>query len=154
MYYTPASNHMFLLALGAAQEAHAHIAAATTRAGDLHLDPHDPAYLAPDSLSGFVVRTSGELVGVFSTVKGRGDHIVASATRRGATHLDCFDGYLPKLYARHGFQVTRYEANYNGAHLPGVVYMSRLGGVPVAQSPSETHLWQVEAACPQGGRGW
>ena len=79
-------------------------------------------YLSADRLSGYAVRTSGELVYVFSDVKGRGDAIVSSAVANGATHLDCFDGYLTTLYARHGFIDYKRESNWTPGG-PDVVYM-------------------------------
>lgn len=77
-----------------------------------------------DGHSGYAVRDTGELVYVFSTVKGRGDHLIARAVRDGATHLDCFDGYLVRLYSSHGFHETRREENWAPGG-PDVVYMSR-----------------------------
>lgn len=74
--------------------------------------------------SGFAVREDGELVYVFSQVRGRGDAIVRAAISAGADHLDCFDGYLPKLYARHGFVEHFREPNWTTGG-PDVVYMSR-----------------------------
>lgn len=127
MYYSPVSNTLFTNVLAQHQREHEHISAATTPAEELQLSTNDRAYLAPDLASGFAVRASGELVAVFSAVRGRGDGLVASATRRGATHLDCFDGVLPILYARHGFVCTKRVPNYNGINHPDVVYMSRLG---------------------------
>ncbi len=80
-------------------------------------------WLTLDRQSGFAVRDSGELVGVFSGVKGRGDALVKAALEIGATHLDCFDaGPLVALYERHGFVIVRREANwFEGG--PDVVYM-------------------------------
>lgn len=75
--------------------------------------------------AGFAIRSDGELVYVFSTVKGKGAELVARAVELGATYLDCFDGYLPSLYARHGFVEIRREDNWTpGA--PAVVYMRRV----------------------------
>ena len=65
----------------------------------------------------------GELCGVFSTVKGRGDAIMRDALTAGAVRLDCFDGYLPGFYARHGFRETHREENWTPGG-PDVVYMS------------------------------
>lgn len=81
-------------------------------------------FLALDGRSGFAIRPDGELVYVFSTVKGRGDGMLWKATDVGATHLDCFDGYLPTLYARHGFVETRREENWTPGD-PDVVFMAR-----------------------------
>lgn len=79
-------------------------------------------YLSDDHLSGFAIREDGELVGVFSLVKGRGDSIVAAAIENGAKYLDCFDGYLPRLYSRHGFTEVKREPNWTPGG-PDVVYM-------------------------------
>ncbi len=74
--------------------------------------------------AGYAIRPDGELVYVFSTARGHGDAIVASAIVNGATHLDCFDGYLPSLYARHGFVETARESNWTPGG-PDVVWMAR-----------------------------
>lgn len=59
-------------------------------------------YLTGDEQSGFAVDPNdGEFMGLFSGVPGRGDYLVALAIALGATWLTCYDGYLPKLYARH-----------------------------------------------------
>jgi len=79
--------------------------------------------LSPDRRSGYAVRPDGELVLVFSLERGRGTFIVEGAIADGATYLDCFDGYLPGLYARHGFVETRREASWTPGQ-PDVVFMS------------------------------
>lgn len=83
-------------------------------------------YLWSDGVShaGFAVRADGELVYVFSTARGMGDAIVATAIEKGATHLDCFEGHLTDLYASHGFVETAREANW-APGAPDVVWMSR-----------------------------
>lgn len=83
----------------------------------------DRCYLADDGLSGFAVTADGELAGVASLVRGRGDGIVEAAIKAGATHLNCFEGHLTDLYARHGFTVTRWENNYTNGDGPRVAYM-------------------------------
>ncbi len=96
-------------------------------------------YLSVDCLSGFAVRADGELVGVFSRVKGRGNALVADALFVGATHLDCFDGYLVELYSRHGFYVHHRAPNWTPGG-PDVVYMlhaDAFGALPV--KPSNPH---------------
>lgn len=73
--------------------------------------------------AGFAIRADGELVYVFSTTRGMGARLVAAAISRGATHLDCFDGYLVTLYTRGGFhRVTSLPNWTDGA--PAVVYMA------------------------------
>jgi len=80
-------------------------------------------YLAEDWLSGYVVRADGELTNVWSVERGRGGDIVESAITNGATHLDCFDGYLTALYSRHGFQRVTSLPNWTPGD-PDVVYMA------------------------------
>jgi hypothetical protein len=100
---------------------------ARSRVGDATSAPEDIGdgtfYLSDDGLSGYGVTTDGTLVGVFSLAKGRGDAIVSDAISHGARSLDCFDGYLVKLYARHGFTVTKREANWTHGE-PDVCYMN------------------------------
>ncbi len=79
-------------------------------------------YLSDDDCSGFVI-TGGDARYLFSTVKGRGDRLVSWAVQIGARTLDCFDGYLVKLYSRHGFHVTRRVPNWHRGG-PDVVYMA------------------------------
>ena len=123
--YAPSRG--YFTALESARERHPLIAASTSSpleiAGVLSLD--DIAYLSDDGLSGYVVKASGELVGVFSSVKGRGDALMVSAIANGARRLDCFDGYLPELYARHGFRETDRAENWTPGG-PDVVYMARV----------------------------
>lgn len=67
-------------------------------------------YLSADGQSGFAIKPDGELISVFSLVRGRGDELVEAALQMGARRLDCFEPYLPRLYGRHGFQETdRYQ---------------------------------------------
>lgn len=92
-------------------------------------------FLSEDEISGFAVRNDGELVFVFSLVKGRGDDLVRAAIALGAVYLDCFDGYLPTLYSRLGFRVDCHTPNWRRGG-PDVVYMSLPGyghrhGMPV-----------------------
>lgn len=84
----------------------------------------DWSYVTADGASGYVVTASGDLRYVFSTVPGRGDALVSSAVQNGARTLDCFDGYLVTLYARHGFRVTSRSANWSAGG-PDVVDMVR-----------------------------
>lgn len=82
-------------------------------------------YLGKDFRSGFVVRTTGELVGVFSLERGRGRAIMRDAIRAGATTLDCFDGYLVDFYKSHGFVEVDREPNWTPGG-PDVVFMARV----------------------------
>ncbi len=86
------------------------------------LHPSLRAYLAPDARSGFLI-SGDEIVGLFSTARGRGDDLVTDAVAAGGRRLDCFDGYLTRLYYRHGFVITRREPNWNPPG-PDVVYMT------------------------------
>jgi hypothetical protein len=97
------------------------IANATSNPADVIAREGD-AYLSRDGRSGFYVAADGELCGMFSLVKGRGDAIVSNALFVGADHLDCFDGYLPTLYARHGFEAVKRAPNWTAGG-PDVVYM-------------------------------
>jgi hypothetical protein len=120
--FAQATTAKYLTALTAAQTADARIAGATTPAMELDLDGA-MVFLSADENTGYAVKASGELVGVFSTIKGRGDAIVADAIVNGANALDCFDGYLPSFYARHGFVETARAANWT-AGAPDVVFMA------------------------------
>ena len=84
-------------------------------------------YVATDgTMTGYAIRPDGELVFVFAYGRGRGDAIVSSAVENGATHLDCFDGHLTELYARHGFQRVTSLPNWTEGE-PDVVYMAAPG---------------------------
>ena len=85
--------------------------------------------MSEDELTGFAVSKTGELINVFSTVKGWGDMIMEKAIEVGATRLDCFNGFLPRLYARWGFVEVRRELNWVLGG-PDVIYMER----PVSQA--------------------
>lgn len=122
MQHLPVSDVVFAQAFDGAR-LHTMIAESTSE-----FEPSDGAdyRLAVDGLSGFVVRSDGELTNVFSVERGRGDAIMADALAAGAVYLDCFDGYLPTFYARHGFVEAQRVANWTpGA--PDVVYMSLPG---------------------------
>lgn len=72
-----------------------------------------------DVVGGYAV-IDGELLGLWGF--GLGDWLVRGAIKDGATHLDCFDGWLPKFYQRNGFRETLREPNYNKGG-PSVVFM-------------------------------
>jgi hypothetical protein len=86
------------------------------------LDRHYVDVTGLAATGGFIVKASGELVGVFSAYKGRGDDLVDAALKSGATHLDCFDGYLTEFYARHGFIEYHRDPNWTPGG-PDVVLM-------------------------------
>lgn len=93
-------------------------------------------FLSKDKKSGYALKPDGELMSVFSGEKGRGDHLMNSAIKNGAMHLDAFDGYLPKFYSRHGFKEHKRERNWTEGG-PDVVYMKR---DPMAMVKSENSL--------------
>jgi hypothetical protein len=118
------SSVCFLRSLATAQREHHRVADATTPVDEFSLAQGDVYYLSSDLQSGFVVRADGELVGVFSTVKGRGEWLLSEAIAAGATNLDCFDGYLTDFYGAHGFRVVKRERNWDPTG-PDVVWMRR-----------------------------
>ena len=82
------------------------------------------AYQGAEPVAGYLI-VGGELVGLFSLARGKGDWIMGHAASDGANHLDCFaEPALLKLYHKHGFTITHSVANWDAAGLP-VVYMSR-----------------------------
>lgn len=67
-------------------------------------------FLSPDGKSGYAIKPDGELISVFSTVKGRGESLVDDAVlNKGANKLDAFDinGKLPKLYGKYMDETQR-----------------------------------------------
>lgn len=82
-------------------------------------------YLTPDRAAGYTINPAGDLQSVFNTspIKGLGATLITEAIIRGAVTLDCFDGFLPGFYARHGFIETRREANWVPGG-PDVIYMT------------------------------
>lgn len=75
--------------------------------------------------AGYGVKSDGDLIAVWSTVKGQGKQIVESAVINGAVKLDCFDGFLVDFYSDNGFSVVNRVSNWDGAGFPDVVYMQR-----------------------------
>jgi hypothetical protein len=119
------TKHTFLLALAHAQLTHEQVRNATSPVSDFVASAREREYYVSDDLkSGFAVCEDGELTGVFSTVKGRGAALIATALHRGATFLSCFDGFLPGLYARFGFIKVGSERNWGGDALPRCVHMA------------------------------
>lgn len=82
----------------------------------------DMYFIGPNGHYGFVVRKSGELVALFSLLRGIGRYLVGFAIEHGARKLDCFDGYLVKLYSSHGFEEVKRVPNWTEGE-PDVVYM-------------------------------
>ena len=117
----PATPAAFREVFGAARDAHPH-GDATSAPEDI---PDDARYfLTADQRSGYGITPDGTLIALWSLERGRGDALVRDAIARGAIRLDCFDGYLPTLYARHGFRETHREPNWTPGG-PDVVYMAR-----------------------------
>lgn len=140
----------YLLALGAARLTHKHGMAlsspaevsrrvhgemwamvhADELAGDTHgermrefYSQHCKVFLAKDGnwgAGGFLV-LRGELVGLFATDVW-GVWLLHRAMGEGARRLDCFDGFLPAYYAKHGWREVRRESNWTEGG-PDVVYM-------------------------------
>lgn len=118
------SARRYARALAAAWDTRPEIAAALTDYRDPAAIPTGAAcYVAPDDASGVIVTRGGEIVGLWSAARGRGDDLVRTALAAGGTRLDCFDGYLPALYARHGFAETAREPNWTPGG-PDVVWMA------------------------------
>lgn len=113
----------FLVAMTRAREESSLVAEMTSEPTDVEMTIYA---LARDGRSGYAVRPDGELVLVFSLERGRGDVIVSGAVADGAVYLDCFDGYLPRLYGRHGFVECQRVANWTPGE-PDVIYMSLPG---------------------------
>jgi len=122
--YPAVDESVFGAAFNAARDQSAQIRKATSAfeaRGDMTL-----YVLAPDAQSGYAIRPDGELVYVFSLVKGRGMRLVSSAIMDGAVYLDCFDGYLPTLYGRQGFERVATVPNWTPGE-PDVVLMALTG---------------------------
>ena len=80
------------------------------------------AYVNGQAACGYAIKDTGELCYVHALIRGCGDALVQDAIANGAKRLDCFDGYLVSLYARHGFVETARVPNYTKGD-PDVVYM-------------------------------
>jgi len=123
MQYYKITFDSFIHGLTNAQEARERIKGATTPAHEIK-DEGQACYISKDILSGFMVSETGELTSLYSLKAGRGDDMVYQAMKRGACHLDCFDGYLVEFYKRNGFVVTGRHPNWIAGG-PDVVYMGR-----------------------------
>ena len=106
------------------------------------LDLHDVAkyiggdcYLSEDKQTGYAI-FGGDLVSVFSLVRGRGDAIMVDAIYNGAVTLDCFadlsgnviGGQLFDLYSRHGFMID--ESHNETGEYPVTNGVSPVSGEP------------------------
>jgi hypothetical protein len=76
-------------------------------------------FLSSDGLVGFALTPKNDLVNVFnaSGVKGAGEEAVIQAIVNGAETLDCFDRFLPKYYARFGFEENS-RVNWDDQYAP------------------------------------
>lgn len=79
-------------------------------------------YLTRDEMTGYAIKSDGELCALFSLERGRGGMAVRNAIGHGATHLDHFDiTHLNGLYAANGFGEYRRAPNWDAGG-PDVVY--------------------------------
>jgi len=118
----PVSPAAYFDALALAQGESERIKSATSPAQEL-LSEDAEYYLSGDCKSGYGVTRQGELIGVFSLVKGRGEKLVSEAILLdGASKLSCFDGFLPGFYKQFGFVEWMREPNWTEGG-PDVVYM-------------------------------
>jgi hypothetical protein len=116
----------------------------TTRPGFLsHLEPADlkdhRLYTNPDSTVGFAIDPKGDAQNLFNNdgPQGAGTIAVFDSVRKGGRTLDCFDGYLPRLYTQAGFVETgrmKFDADqapddwdYRKDDQPDVVFMAWKG---------------------------
>lgn len=84
---------------------------------------HCKVFLAKedDRVTGGFLVLRGELIGLFATDVW-GVWLLRRAMGEGARKLDCFDGFLPAYYAKHGWREVRRESNWTEGG-PDVVYM-------------------------------
>ena len=124
---TPITVHLvqpweYALSLGVARHDSERIAAMTSDPSEM---PDDARYYMTDDFkSGFGVTPDGTLIGLYSTVKGRGEGLMWDAVlHKGASKLDCFDGFLPDYYKQFGFVETERVPNWTPGE-PDVVFMA------------------------------
>lgn len=102
------------------------------------LDPAAHTVVSADMQAGFAVQPGGELTQVFNYGRpGQGREAVAVAIEAGATHLNCFDGFLVRFYRSLGFKederlpfddnLAPTDWDYERDGRPDVVFMSREG---------------------------
>ena len=91
---------------------------------DHRIDAGARYWMTADRRAGYGISSDGELKYVFATTRGMGDHIVTHAVKNGADNLNCFEGHLTELYARHGFEETSRLDNWDPEG-PAVVFMRR-----------------------------
>lgn len=86
------------------------------------LDTQGVFYLGAGGTMGFAI-VGGDIRYLFSTYKGKGNHLVKQAKLKGGYKLDCFDGYLVSLYSKHGFTEYKREPNWTAGE-PDLVYLA------------------------------
>jgi GNAT superfamily N-acetyltransferase len=119
-------------------------------------------FLSPDKTVGYAIDPKGDLQNVFNNggPKGSGRAAVDHAIANGATTLDAFDGYLPNLYAQHGFEAygrmpfNREYAppgwDYAAHGEPDVVFMRHTGNTQPYQSGTAPLYDDYDAAKAAG----
>lgn len=124
MFYRSVSAAEFLQAFLKARLTSDKVAQATSQVAEVAdgLTENDRCFLVSGGMGGFIVKEDGELIAVFSLVKGRGAALIHAAKDQGATHLDCFDGFLVDFYRAQGFSVVAREPNWTQGE-PDIVWM-------------------------------
>ncbi len=124
MIFQTVHHSDFLIAYAAALHNNLNAKAACTplREVDMHGTRCYLAYVNGQAACGYAIKDTGELCYVHALIRGCGDALVRDAITNGAKRLDCFDGYLVSLYARHGFVEVGRIPNYTKGD-PDVVYM-------------------------------
>jgi hypothetical protein len=101
----------------------------------------DKLLLSPGGGSGCAIESNGNIVSAFkdpkSNEQGAMHHILINALKNGGDRLDCYDGFLPKAYAQHGFipvarlkfnrEYASPDWNYERDGEPDVVFMAHNG---------------------------
>lgn len=81
-------------------------------------------YLSEEGKSGYMIKASGEVVNVFSNIKGAGKFLLEHMRyNTDATFLDCFE-HLESFYAKVGFKTFKTVPNWTEGG-PSVKHMSR-----------------------------
>lgn len=100
----------------------------------------------PELVAGFAINTAtGELCSMFNAEEEHrlGDFMVSEAVRLGAKRLNCRDGFLVKLYAKHGFVpvcAVEHHRHRPDKPKPMIVYMAHkstpYGAAAVTRPPT------------------
>jgi len=101
-------------------------------------------FVAENGKSGFALKEDGDIVSVFSQERKATGGMLELAIAQGGKKLDCFDTFLPKIYAKHGLKEYKrdkwaeeykpdnwdkeYFKEFNNGE-PDVVYMKVAGAV-------------------------